>query len=84
MISLEEAKKENIRELSQNKNIMEVYLIQLRECLDNYYPDYAVETEERYAENFLTEIKVLVSSLENVVESTKAEYRVKKVLEDIS
>lgn len=83
MISLEVAIEENVRELSQNKNILEVYIFQLKERIDTYNPNFDIETEERYAENFIEEIKESIDSLEHVLESIKTEYRVKKLLEEI-
>lgn len=83
MISLEVAKEENVRELCQNKNILVVYIFQLQERIDTYNPDFDIETEERYVENFIEEIKEAIDSLEHVLESIKTEYRVKKLLEEI-
>jgi uncharacterized UPF0160 family protein len=83
LISLEVAKEENVQELCQNKNILEVYIFQLKEMIDTYNPDFDIGTEERYVENFIEEIKEAIDSLEHVLESIKTEYRVKKLLEEI-
>ena len=62
---------------------IDIHVSQLKEKIEKYNSNFAIETEKNYAENFINEIKKTIYSLEIVLESINTEYRIKKLLEEI-